>query len=96
MRTSIITVIEEGKTGKGGRERKEESEPPAINNFQPRGVSWVKFLAAVAWEKGLSLREETSNQVQDSVKSRLYSSRGATSGSQRSRLLGKLGAGAPR
>lgn len=77
-------------------EGKEESEPPAINNIQPTGVSRVKILAAVAWEKGLSLREEASDQVQDSVKLRLYSNRGAVSGSQGIRLLGKLGAGAPR
>ena len=84
--------------GEGRREVEKERKKGkevflAINNIQWRRVSWFKILAAAAWGKGLSLWEETSDHIQDSVKLRFYSNRGVMSGSQGNRLLGKLGEG---
>lgn len=83
----------------GDRERERERKRVSLQEFitsSREELAGLRFWLLLPGKKGLSLREETSDQVQDSVKLRLHSNREAVSGSQGIRLLGKLGAGAPR
>jgi squalene cyclase len=80
--------MERGVCGRGEREREKKRERErektlAMNNIQQRRVSWIKILAA-ALGKSPSLRQETSEQVQESVKLRLCPNRGVLSGNRES------------
>lgn len=86
----------EGGRKKGGKVRKRERRKgeccQQLTTSCKEQLAGLRFCLLLPGEKAF-LREETNDQLEDSIKLRFYSNRGATSGSQGAILLGKLGEG---